>query len=195
MDSQPTTTPDGQPLLVVGTRAALGPLRRDLLEHYTRWMNDPVTMRGVARRRPLTLDAETAWYERAAADTGTAAHFTVYDRDDLAPVGTTGLSAIDHANGTAEFGIMLGERRGRGIGTDATRLTLDWAFGELGLHNVMLRVFAWNERARHAYLAAGFSEIGRRRAAAVTRDGRADVVFMDVLASEQAGGAQPKPAT
>jgi RimJ/RimL family protein N-acetyltransferase len=195
MDSQPLSTPDGQPLLAVGTRAALGPLRRDLLERYTRWMNDPEAMRGVARRRPLTMEAEAAWYDRAAADDGTAAHFTVYDREDLCPVGTSGLMGIDHADGTAEFGILLGERRGHGIGTDATRLTLDWAFGELGLHNVMLRVFAWNERAMRAYLAAGFREIGRRRAAVVTRHGRADVIFMDVLAGEQAGAAQPKPAT
>ena len=190
MDQAALTTPDGQPLLAVGSAAALGPLRRDLLVRYTRWMNDPATRRGLARRLPITLEAETAWYEGAAADSGRAAYFTVYDRQDLTPVGTTSLGGIDHANGTAEFGIMLGERRGRGIGTDAARLTLYWAFDELGLHNVMLRVLAWNETALRAYRRVGFKEIGRRRDAVVAAGGRDDVIFMDILAAEHATSAR-----
>ena len=63
------------------------------------------------------------------------------------------------------FGILVGQRRGRGLGTEATRLTLDWAFHVLGLHNVMLEVLPANAPAIRAYEAAGFRRIGVRRAA------------------------------
>ena len=36
---------------------------------------------------------------------------------------------MGYANGTAEFAIVIGERRGQGLGTEATRLVLPEDFG------------------------------------------------------------------
>jgi RimJ/RimL family protein N-acetyltransferase len=93
---------------------------------------------------------------------------------------------VDHYNRTATFGILIGEKDcwGKGYGTEATRLVLDYAFTGLGLHNVMLNVFANNERAIRAYRRAGFREIGRRRQAHRTGGDLEDVVFMDCLATD-----------
>jgi RimJ/RimL family protein N-acetyltransferase len=94
---------------------------------------------------------------------------------------------IDHRDRTAEFGISMGDRRGRGLGTDAARLTLDWGFTVLSLHNVLLRALDWNVPALASYRRAGFRELGRRREA-VLSDGRlCDEVYMDALASEFTG--------
>jgi RimJ/RimL family protein N-acetyltransferase len=59
----------------------------------------------------------------------------------------------------------------------------------LDLHNIMLSVAAWNERAIRTYAKVGFRELGRRRDAAVTMGRRHDGVYMELLASEfrQAG--------
>lgn len=173
-------------LLVAGTRAALGPIRRDLIGTYQRWMTDLEVLRGLGQREVMSLDAEQAWYDQAVKDSN-AAHFTVYDLADLAPVGGCSLFAVDHANGTATFGIFIAERRGTGLGTDATRLTLDWAFTMLGLHNVMLDVYSWNAGAIRAYARAGFKEVGRRRGAVVSFGRRFDVVLMDAVAEEFTG--------
>jgi hypothetical protein len=54
----------------------------------------------------------------------------------------------------------------------------------LGLNNVMLRVFSYNERAIRAYQRAGFQEIGRRREAQRVGDRAYDVIFMDCLARD-----------
>jgi hypothetical protein len=53
---------------------------------------------------------------------------------------------VDHRNRSATFGILIGEPecRGKGYGTETTRLMLDYAFTALGLHNVMLTVFEFN---------------------------------------------------
>ena len=86
----------------------------------------------------------------------------MHDTEDGEPVGVCSLEAIDHAFGRCEFGIFLGRRRGSGIGTDATRLALDWAFHMLNLRNVLLETYDFNASARRAYERAGFREIGRR---------------------------------
>jgi RimJ/RimL family protein N-acetyltransferase len=63
-------------------------------------------------------------------------------------------------------------------------LLLDYAFSVLGLHNVMLDVAGYNERAIRAYRRAGFREIGRRRQSYRLGDRVYDQVFMDCLATE-----------
>jgi diamine N-acetyltransferase len=179
---------DEQPILnLVGERVALGPIRRDLVPVYQRWVNDFEVLRtlGVGGPRPMTTEGEVAWYERTAvSDTDVA--FTIYERSSLRPIGSTGLHFVDHYNRIATFGILIGDKDcwGKGYGTEATRLMLQYAFTGLGLHNVMLNVFATNERAIRAYRRAGFREIGRRRQAHRTAGQAEDVVFMDCLATD-----------
>jgi diamine N-acetyltransferase len=174
-------------LIVTGERVALGPLREDLVPVYARWMTTLEVARGLGNTTIYTVEAEKGWYEQAAKPDPGQAHFVVYDRFDLEPIGTTGLINIDHRHGTATFEIMLGERRGQGLGTETTRLVLDWAFTVLGLHNVDLVVFAWNRPAIRCYEKAGFREIGRRRGGAVCMGRRFDVVIMDAVAEEFTG--------
>jgi diamine N-acetyltransferase len=175
---------EAQPDLVVeGAQVALGPLRMDLIPLYQRWENDLEVANGNGRVIPATLEAQQE-YVAGRSGKPDLIDFTVYDRADQAPIGWSSLFRIDHRYGTADFGILLGERRGQGLGTEATRLTLDWGFTMLGLHNIMLAVASWNERAIRVYAKVGFRELGRRRAAAVTMGHRHDGVFMDLLASE-----------
>jgi RimJ/RimL family protein N-acetyltransferase len=175
--------------VVEGERVALGPLRLDLVPLFQRWSNDLEVANANGWVVPWTLEAQQ---ERLEGRTGPGfADFTIYDVSDQEPIGFSSLFHIDHRNGSADFGIFLGERRDRGLGTEATRLTLDWAFTVLGLHNVMLSVAGWNRRAIRTYAKAGFREIGRRRSAGVTMGRRYDAVFMDILASDflRAGGS------
>jgi RimJ/RimL family protein N-acetyltransferase len=64
---------------------------------------------------------------------------------------------------------------------------LDWAFTVLGLHNVDLRVFAWNKQAIHCYEKVGFRRAGLLRGGAVCMGRRFDVVIMDAIAEEFTG--------
>jgi diamine N-acetyltransferase len=169
--------------VVEGERVALGPLRMDLVPTYQRWSNDLEVANGNGWVIPFTLEMQR---DRIASRSGKPdiADFTIYDRSDQTPIGFSSLFRIDHRTGTADYGIFLGERRGQGLGTEATRLTLDWGFTMLGLHNIMLSVAAWNERAIRVYAKAGFRELGRRRGAGVTMGRRYDGVFMELLAAE-----------
>jgi RimJ/RimL family protein N-acetyltransferase len=175
-------------LIVVGDKVALGPLRRDLAAEYARWMNDPAVRAGLNQMGVATTQSQEKWVdenlELGAKNEPEAVEFTVYDRRDSAPVGTAGLLGILHAHGNAEFAIYLGERRGQGLGTEATRLVLDFAFHVLHLRNVLLETLAWNAAGLAAYERAGFRRIGVRRGARISRGQPTDVVLMDAVREE-----------
>ena len=176
------------PIITVrGEKVGLGPLDANLAPLWTRWVNDLEVTRtlGIFGSGPLPVDAQRGFYERHAGG-GSSHVFAVYELETMRPIGNTGIEEVDHANGKATFGILLGEKDcwNRGYGTEATRLTLDYAFNVLGLHNVMLTVYANNPRGMRTYEKAGFKLVGRRRGARKVGDQRYDEVFMDVLASE-----------
>ena len=175
-------------LVVVGERVALGPLRRDLAPIYARWMNQLEVRRGLDHLGIETPETQEKWVEenveRSARRQPEGIEFTIYDRSDGAPIGTVGLLSIVHAHGRAELGIFLGERRGQGLGTEATRLALDYAFNVVQLRNVMLEAIASNAAALRAYERAGFRRVGARRGAIVSRGQRTDIVIMDAVPEE-----------
>lgn len=182
----PETPMGGDPILnIVGEKVALGPLRKDLLPVYQRWINDLESARNLGGHRPFTFEEEEDWYARATKSDAMVP-FTVYERETLTPVGTAFLGDVDQRNRKAEFGIFIGPRdaRDKGYGTETTRLVLDYAFNAVGLHNVMLRVFEFNRAGIRVYEKAGFREIGRRRQSCFMGGGWWDDIYMDCLSTE-----------
>src|SRR4051794_21028343 len=171
--------------IIVGEKVALGPLRRDLAAAYARWMNQLEVRRGLDQMGVATPESQEKWVEenleRGAKSEPDVVEFTVYDREDSAPVGTAGLLGILHAHGNAEFAIFLGARRGQGLGTEATRLVLGFAFQVLQLRNVLLETLEWNVAGLAAYERAGFRRIGVRRGARISRGQATDIVLMDAI--------------
>ena len=185
-DASLSNTADERPIVnIEGDLVALGPIHRDLIPTFQRWISDFGTVRTLGLGpEPMTLERETAWFEGVA--TGHEIVFTIYERSTWRPIGTTDLRGIDWRHRTTEFGILIGEpdARGKGYGTETARLMLDYALTALGLNNVMLRVFAYNLAGQRAYQKAGFREFGRQREARWFAGRRWDVIFMDCIASE-----------
>lgn len=114
----PESTPE--PLLwLLGQKAALGPFRRELVEKYWEWEQDPRVIIGYGRQTPDSLESRLEGYASQARSMGNQESFTVYDLTaDGGPrsMGTTALR-IDHYVRTAEYVILLGvEGRGPGSG-------------------------------------------------------------------------------
>jgi diamine N-acetyltransferase len=176
-----------QPVVnIVGALVALGPGRRDLVPILHHWYNDFAMIRTQGGTpQPWTLERAYAAYDREGADSGDVA-FIIYRRGDWRPIGFTAWREIDHRHRTATFvlGIGEGDCRGRGYGTETTRLMLDYAFTALGLHSVLLTTDAFNLAGQAAYRKAGFKEIGRRRQSSLLNGQLHDIVYMDCLASE-----------
>ena len=191
MGNQPSSPQKLPPIITVeGARVALAPMSRALLPRYQRWGNDFGITRTMSLAAPLTAAQLAASYDEVIADQHSAS-FTIYDRLTRQPIGNTAWIAIDQQARTAEFVLYIGEAeyRGRGLGTEVTALMLRYAFGTLGLHNVMLRVYAFNLAGQRAYAKAGFREFGRRREAKLLGGKHWDIVYMECLATEYIASA------
>ena len=172
---------------IVGERVALGPVRRDLLPLYQRWLNDFGTLRTLGNPpHPLTMEAEIAWYEGTATADASMVRFTIYETTLWRPIGNSQWRGIDFRNRTAEMAIFIGDDadRGKGYGTEATRLMLDYAFTALGVHSAMLTTYAFNVAGQRAYEKAGFRVFGRRRECHWMGGRLWDEIYMECLASE-----------
>ncbi len=172
---------------LAGEKVALGPLRRDLMDTYTRWINDFSTVRNLGiRQEPITCERELNWLEPALAGKSDGVTFTIYEKDGLRPIGTTSLDDINPLARTATFGILIGEAdaRGKGNGTETTSLVTKYGFDCLGLHNIMLTVFEYNAAGIRAYTKAGYREFGRRHQARFAGGRLWDTIYMECLAPE-----------
>jgi RimJ/RimL family protein N-acetyltransferase len=109
-------------------------------------------------------------------------------------VGTATLHSPDSAacSAASAIGILAPDQLGHGLGTQTTRLVLAYAFDDLGLEALTVRVLEFNARAIACYAGAGFI-FDHREVDAVTLDGTscADVIMRRRLAS--AWGAVTEP--
>jgi RimJ/RimL family protein N-acetyltransferase len=180
--------PERRPI-IGGERVYLRPAERSDLATFVRWLGDADVARTISVRAPLSLAAEEAWFERMLAAQGTTDyHFVICLIEDGRPIGTIGLHGVDRANGSAEFGIAIGETGewGKGYGTEALGAICDFGFGELRLERIDLRYFAGNDRGRRAYEKAGFVHEGTLRHAHFAGGEYLDVHVMSLLRDEWA---------
>jgi RimJ/RimL family protein N-acetyltransferase len=187
-----TSVPEPRPIIRGDLVYLRAPERSDI-DTFVRWFNDADVLRNLAMYAPMSRAGEEAWYERMLGAQGTTDyHWVVCVEADGRAIGTAGLHGIDHRNGTAEFGIALGEKDewGKGYGTDALRAACDFGFGELRLERIGLLVYEGNERGRRAYEKAGFVHEGTMRSALFARGERHDVHVMGYLRSEWEASGQ-----
>lgn len=98
-------------------------------------------------------------------------------------VGETVLNDWDRGNRSCSFRILIGAAgRGRGLGTEATQLTIEHGLTTMGLHRITLEVYDLNPRARHVYENVGFVYEGTGRGALLFDGAWFDVHYMAILA-------------
>lgn len=100
-------------------------------------------------------------------------------------IGYLSLRRMNPTDRNAEFGIALGPAHwNQGCGTDATRTLIRFAFAEMNLHRVTLRVADYNPRARRVYEKVGFKVEGVLREARWWNGAWHDTIVMGLLAHE-----------
>jgi UDP-4-amino-4,6-dideoxy-N-acetyl-beta-L-altrosamine N-acetyltransferase len=149
-------------------------------EDVLRWRSRPEAQAELFGDHVPTMQEHLAWLKNHGES---RKEFIIVALPDRKGIGTIGLSQIDRRNGTAEYGILIGEPEyeGRGYAHAASAGILSIAFRDLGLHRVHLRVFPENERAVKLYEALGFVPEGRLREHILKNGAHRDVLVMGLL--------------
>lgn len=101
-------------------------------------------------------------------------------------IGAIRLDRVDLRDKRASLAVGIDDklRLGMGLGAEAVRLVLQYAFDVLKLHRISVRVVEYNTRALRAYQKCGFVIEGREREAALVDGERHDDVMMGILNRE-----------
>ena len=133
----------------------------------------------------LTLEAAERWYG-SRREHDDRIDLAVVDRDSGEYAGEVVLNDLDRDNRSCGFRIGLRPSfQDRGLGSEATRLIVDYVFDVLGLHRLELEVYAFNPRARRVYEKAGFVYEGTRRDALLWDGSWTDAIVMSVLETDR----------
>ncbi len=127
--------------------------------------------------------------EKRAEKNTQSFRFAIRTLADDRLIGGVGLWVASWVHAETWLGISIGERDywGKGYGTDAMRLAVQYAFVELNFRRVSLGLHAYNERALKSYQKVGFKLEGRMRGEGL-RDGvRYDSLWMGILREEWLG--------
>lgn len=141
-------------------------------------------MKLLGRKTPMSMAEEEKWFEEYRK-AGKSKIFAIFSKDGT-HIGNIGLHNTDQVNRRATLGIMIGQKDlwGKGHGSDAIRTALRYAFKDLGLHKVSLKVFRNNTRAVSSYEKCGFKKEGVEREQ-VFKDGKFhDLLVMSILDRE-----------
>ena len=180
---------------VEGLKVRLRPLEERDLPCFVEWLADRELTRWLTQRRPYTqlgsggesptLDGEYEWHEQRRRDPdGMLWAIETVDRRLL---GHLELRIAAHAH-RAELGIAIQDKSqwGRGLGTEAVRLLLGQAFGEMGLNRVELHTHEENARAIRSYEKCGFKREGLWRQHNFSEGKFGNTVSMAILREEWA---------
>lgn len=178
------------PPILAGERTFLRPPQEDDKANRLACGRDPEFARMVGDERELgvlTVEEVDRWYGwLLARPLG-----WIIEVDGRA----AGDARLDHFNlqdrrARYAIGIFDSALWGQGIGTEATRLVLGYAFDELGLHRVDLRVLEYNRRAITSYEKCGFVREGfERESAFIGGEWHSDVI-MGILETEYRAASQ-----
>ena len=132
-------------LILRGQQIYLRPITADDTELAVRWRNQPSVVANFLYRKHITPKDHDDWLANKVFK-GLVHQFIVCRNEDDKPLGSAYLQNFDEESRRAEWGIYLGEEQtyGKGVGTEAGHLILDYAFNTLGLHKVVSRVLARN---------------------------------------------------
>lgn len=171
--------------ILEGTKINLRPITVEDAAGMFASLSDEESMRLTGTQASFTFEQVQKFCERISkADD--RADYAITLKDDPAYIGEVVLNDIDWENRSASFRIALGSSAhfGKGYGSEATRLIVDYGFRVLKLHRIELEVYDFNPRAQHVYEKIGFKREGVRRDVLFWDGAYQSAIIMSILEDE-----------
>jgi len=163
----------------------------DVYGNWWRWFNDPdVTAHMNKGVKKNTVEDQLAFFEKIQQSEKDVV-LAICDRQTGRHIGTTGLHDIDWEKGSAQFGIVIGEKkfRGQGIGTEVWSMIVSYGFDKLKLQKIHTKIFAENLSSIRIATKCGFEQKAILKSDVEKKGVRYDRVYM-VLTRERWKGTR-----
>lgn len=156
----------------------------DDTERIVAWRNSTGVRSNFIYQELLTVQDHENWI-RTKVETGKVVQMIICEKDADRPVGSVYVRDIDMTHKKAEYGIFIGEEdaKGKGYGTIAAKLMIQYCFEELKLHRLYLRVYAENRQAIRSYEKAGFEKEAYLRDDVFVNNQFRDIILMGIINS------------
>ncbi len=130
-------------------------------------------------REPFTRQMHEKWLKEKIG-TGEVEQFIVCMKEDDRPVGSSYLRDINRDDMSAEYGIFIGEAdaRGRGLGAEILKATMDYALGEMGLKLIRSRAISTNIASIKIFTDYGFAVNDTVRGVTCSDGNMVDMILM-----------------
>ena len=174
--------------MLIGERIKLVPTKREYIGSYLKWINDPEITQYLVIFRPMTKEMEESWYDNLnnrENDFLFAIVIPIENEEDFL-IGNCGIHQVNWKDRLGVLGIMIGEKDywGKGYGTEAIELLLDYGFNTLNLNRIELLVHDFNHKAIKCYEKLGFVKEGLKRQAMFINGEYHDTFIMGMLSQD-----------
>jgi len=134
----------------------------DNLELYLSWMKDVISNQYILSVRLDYSMEELTDYINKINLVSNAVLLGIFDKKSNMHIGNIKYSNINAPEGSAEMGIMIGQReyRGQGVGAEVIRASNLWLKTEYLIEKIVLGVNLENKLALLLYRKLGFKQIG-----------------------------------
>lgn len=150
-----------------------------------KWRNDPDLVSNlVAPFRFINFETDKNWFDNYMRNRGENIRCVICLTECPEEiVGSIGLLNIDSVNLKADFYIQIGDaqKRGKGIGSEATIQILRHAFMSCNLNRVQLTVLETNKAALKLYEKCGFKVEGVQKKSVYKNGKYVDLILMAIL--------------
>lgn len=125
-------------------------------QEYCDWLNDPEVNKYLETKE-ATID-ELKQYIKDKNEDPNCLFLGIFLKENNKHIGNIKLEPIKFDDMRATMGILIGGKDywGKGMGTEATKLLVDYAFNILGIREVNLGVISENKTAIRVYEKVGF---------------------------------------
>lgn len=161
------------------SRILLRPIQYSDTDKIISWRNSEEIRQYFIYQEPFTRESHEKWL-REVIFREKGFQFVIVDKQSGEDIGSAYLRDYDKKHQTAEYGIFLDglKRSGNGIGTEALKLLVDFAFEQLKLHKIRGRIFADNVRSLRISEKAGFEREALLKEEVLVRGNYRDIVLV-----------------
>ena len=147
-----------------GEKVCLRAYREEDIPKATSFVNDEELKKLLVTNIPfpMTLWEEEEWIKSQKSNQDGSYNFAIEDIETKKYIGGCGIQEVNWLSRVATVGIMIGDKEywGKGYGTDAMKVLMNFIFNNMNIRKIRLSTFSFNMRARKSYEKCGFEVEG-----------------------------------